>query len=156
MTAPSRGQAENALAALVHAIRPDWATPGILAVIRKRPDRPLDQLTAAAVWATTRRDQHAPHLIGEDDGEAFDRLLGKLTGPPSPQPTRGCPYHAGQPRDCPACAEQARTVADRGQVAGHMATIRAAIAATKAARTSHDHTAPVPGCHLCEQEAMAK
>ena len=87
MSAPSRSSAENALAAVIHAIRPDWGTPGILAAIRSHPLAPLDQIAAAAVWATTRRDQHTPHLIAEDDGEAFDRLLGKLTGPPTPTPT---------------------------------------------------------------------
>jgi len=109
MTTPSRSQAENALAALLHCIRPDWATPGILAKLRDRPHLPMDVLAAAALWATHRRDQHSPHLIAEDDGAAWDRLIGKSTEPPTPTPTRGCPYHPGQPKDCPECAEYART-----------------------------------------------
>jgi len=75
VTAPTRSQAEHALASLIHAIRPGWGTPGILAEIRKRPGVPLDQLAAAALWATSRRDQHSPHLIGEDDGMAWLRGL---------------------------------------------------------------------------------
>ena len=111
MSAPSRSSAENALAAVINAIRPDWGTPGILAAIRSHPLAPLDQIAAAAVWATTRRDQHTPHLIAEDDGEAFDRLLGKLTGPPTPTPTRNCWTHPDHTRDnCPECAEYKRSI----------------------------------------------
>lgn len=127
MSAPSRSQAENALAALVHCIRPDWSTPGILRFLRDQPTRPLDQLAAAALWATTRRDQTSPHLIGEDEGSAWDRLTGKLTGPPTPAPTRGCPYHAGQPRDCPLCAADRREAADPARTSVHIATIRQTI-----------------------------
>lgn len=126
---PSRSTAEQALAALVHALRPDWDTPGILAVIRRDPARPLDQIAAAAIYATTRRDQYAPHLIGEDDGEALDRLLGKHHGPPTPQPTRGCWYHPGQPRECPDCATETRTTSKRA--ADHIAQIRATIRANR-------------------------
>lgn len=129
MTAPSRSTAEQAMAALIHALRPDWATPGILAAIRRDPDRPLDQLAAAAIYATTRRDQHSPHLINVDDGEAWDRLLGKHIGPQTPQPTRGCPYHPGQSRACPECAEHASTASKRA--ADHIAQIRATIRANR-------------------------
>lgn len=111
MTARSRSQAEQALAALINAIRPDWSTPGILAQLRNKPTAPLDVLAASALWATSRRDQHTPHLIAEDDGEAFDRLLGKLTGPPTPTPTRNCWTHPDHPRDnCPECAEHKRSI----------------------------------------------
>lgn len=113
MTAPTRSQAEHALAALINAIRPDWATPGILAVIRKKPGLPIDVLAAAALWATSRRDQHAPHLIAEDDGMAWDRLIGKTTVMPTAVTPRGrCPYHPSQPKapECPDCADHQRTV----------------------------------------------
>lgn len=124
MTAPSRSQAEQALAALIHAIRPDWATPGILATIRKQPSISLDVLAAGAIYATTRRDQHTPHLIAEDEGAAFDRLTGK-GGMPTPTPTRGCPYHAGQPKDCPDCAIHRRqAVTDRTRIAAIRAAAR--------------------------------
>jgi len=113
VTAPTRSQAEHALASLIHAIRPGWGTPGILAEIRKRPGVPLDQLAAAALWATSRRDQHSPHLIGEDDGMAWDRLIGKTVPTPDAVTRRDrCPYHPGQPKapECPDCAEHLRTV----------------------------------------------
>jgi hypothetical protein len=127
MTTCSRSQAENALAALVNAIRPDWSTPGILRFLRVHPTRPLDQLAAAALWATTRRDQTSPHLIAEDDGEALDRLTGKHAGPPTPSPTRGCPYHAGQPKECPTCAAERLRAAGPDRAQAHIATIRQAI-----------------------------
>lgn len=133
MTAPSRSTAEQAMAALIHALRPDWATPGILAVIRRDPARPLDQIAAAAIYATTRRDQHSPHLIGEDDGEALDRLTGRAAGPATPQPTRGCWYHPGQPRECPDCAADARIASKRAS--DHIAEIRATIRANREDRS---------------------
>ena len=113
MTAPTRSQAEHALATLIHCVRPDWATPGILATIRKKPSLPIDVLAAAALWATSRRDQHTPHLIGEDDGMAWDRLIGKTTVMPTAvTPRDRCPYHPSQPKapECPDCAEHQRTV----------------------------------------------
>lgn len=109
MSTRSRAQAEQALAALINALRPDWPTPSVLAIIRKQPTAPLDRLAAAAIYATTRRDQLTPHLIADDAGDALDRLTGKLAGPPTPQPTRGCPAHRGQPADCPECAAYRRS-----------------------------------------------
>lgn len=124
MTARSRTQAEQALAVLINAIRPDWNTPGILAAIRSKPGAPLDQLSAAAIYATTRRDQHTPHLIAEDDGNALDLLTGRLDVKPTPQPTRGCPYHHGQPKDCPECAEYSRQVTPPTRIAAIRAAHR--------------------------------
>lgn len=127
MSAPSRTQAEQALAALVAAIRPDWDRPGILAILRRRPDRPLDQLAAAALWAATRTDQTTPALIDTDDGDAYDRIRGRHVDR-TPVPGRDrCPYHPDQPRtSCEPCADHARA-ATRANTAGHLATIRQAI-----------------------------
>ena len=130
MTTPSRTSAENALAQVIRAIRPDWDTPGILSALRSRPMVALDQVAAAALWATTRTDQHTPHLIAEDNGEALDRLLGKQLGPPTPMPTRNCWTHPDQPRGaCADCAAQARTVATPDRVSQHIAQAKAAIRA---------------------------
>ena len=111
MSAPSRTKAEQALAAFTHALRPDWDIPGILAAIRTKPIAPLDQIAAATIKATTRRDQRTPHLIAEDDGTAFDMLLGRMNAEPTPTPPRTtttCVDH-GNPKPCRACAEHART-----------------------------------------------
>ncbi|MFT4295630.1 MAG: hypothetical protein QM582_09490 [Micropruina sp.] len=138
MTAPSRTQAERALAALANAIRPQWDTRGILSAIRDQAGRPLDELAAGVLYAAIMRtDQHSPDLIRRDGEhwQALDHLTGKVRGAYEPQPTRGCPYHRHQPRDCPDCADHARSVAaSRDRVAGHMATIRASI---RAARPDH-------------------
>lgn len=127
MTAPSRSQAEQALAAFLHCLRPDWSTPGILKFIRDQPIRPLDQIAAAALYATSRRDQHSPHLIGVDEGEAWGRLIDTDLRTPTHSPTRGCPYHAGQPKGCPVCARERATIADPERTARHLAAIRAAL-----------------------------
>lgn len=88
MTSPTRAQAENQLAALIHAIRPDWPTPSILAQLRTLPNTPLEMLAAAALWATSRRDQHDPKVIREDDGNAWDRITGRPQVVPAPKPPR--------------------------------------------------------------------
>lgn len=113
MTAPIRSQAEQALAALIHGIRPQWDTRGILAAIRQCAGRSLDQLAAAVLYAAlVRKDQISPACIALDGEhwDALDRLTGKTQGPPTPRPTSGCPYHRGQPSECPECAAYARRV----------------------------------------------
>lgn len=52
------------LASLVHAIRADWDEPGIRSVLAKVADRPLGDVTIAAVTAAiTRADQRTPAVI---------------------------------------------------------------------------------------------
>lgn len=138
----------NALAVVVaEASGGRWDARGIAAVLSRLTDaRPIGQIAAAALYAAEiRTDQTSPACIVLD-GEhwrAFDHMIGRAQGPITPVPTYGCPYHAGQPRDCPVCAEHARQVADQRQVAGHMATIRDAI---RAARPDHsdDQDQPCP------------
>lgn len=135
MTAPTRSQAEQALAALAHAIRPDWGTRGILAAIRQCANRELDQLAAAVLYAAmVRKDQLTPACIALDGEhwDALDRLTGKITGPPTPRPTSGCPYHRGQPAECPECARDRRQVS--ADPSRHIAAARQAIRDAKAAR----------------------
>lgn len=88
MTRPTRTQAENSLAALIHAIRPDWPTPTIRSQLRAEPNTPLEVLAAAALWATSRRDQHDPKVIREDDGTAWDRIAGRQQVVPVPPQRR--------------------------------------------------------------------
>lgn len=88
MTIPTRTQAEKSLAALIHSIRPDWPTPSVLAQLRTLPNTPLEVLAAAALWATSRRDQHDPKVIREDTGSAWDRITGRQQVVPAPPPTR--------------------------------------------------------------------
>ena len=54
------------LASLVHTLRPDWQEPGIRSVLHKVADRPLIDVTAAAVAACTRLDQRTPDVICRD------------------------------------------------------------------------------------------
>ena len=140
MTAPTRTQAENALAALVHAIRPDWDTPGILAVIRSKPTAPLAQIAAAAIKATTRHDRHSPHLIADDDGTALDMLLGRINIEPTPQPPRRltCPTHGEHDgSSCPRCRAAAAPAA---RAAGYIAQARQAIIDARPNHTDEQET----------------
>lgn len=113
MTSPTRAQAENQLAALIHSIRPDWPTPSILAQLRTLPNTPLEVLAAAALWATSRRDQHDPKVIREDDGNAWDRITGRqqvVPAPPQPRPAgRRCTVCG---RHEPACRAVAAKTED--------------------------------------------
>ena len=54
------------IASLVHTIRPDWHEPGIRAALAKVADRPLIDVTIAAVTACRRVDQRIPDIIAMD------------------------------------------------------------------------------------------
>lgn len=54
------------LASLVHEIRPDWDEPGIRSALSRVADRPLIDVTAAAVAACRRIDQRSPGIIALD------------------------------------------------------------------------------------------
>lgn len=125
MTAPSRTQAEHALAALINAIRPDWDTPGILARLREHPRADLRHLTASALWATSKTHMLTPALIGSEEsmGAAWDRLTGAST---APSVIPACPYHPDVTGrgDCPKCAADRRQIAAPDQVRQYAAKIR--------------------------------
>ena len=111
MTSPTRTQAEKSLAALIHSIRPDWPTPSVLAQLRTLPDTPLEVLAAAALWATSRRDQHDPKVIREDNGHAWDRITGRPQEVASRTPADRLAANAAAPsrtpgrRLCGVCAQ---------------------------------------------------
>lgn len=54
------------LASLIAAVRPDWNEPGIRSALLKVADRPLIDVTAAAVAACRRVDQTTPAVIALD------------------------------------------------------------------------------------------
>ena len=54
------------LASLVHELRPDWDEPGIRSALSRVADRPLIDVTAAAVAACRRIDQRSPGIIALD------------------------------------------------------------------------------------------
>ena len=54
------------LASLVHELRPDWDEPGIRSALSRVADRPLIDVTAAAVAACRRVDQRSPGIIALD------------------------------------------------------------------------------------------
>ena len=95
-----REQAERALAFVVHAIRPDWDEPGILAAIRKAPAKPLATVAAAAIaCASLRTDQRTPACIALD-GDHWQAKGVAAPVPPYHEPR--CTQHR-QPLSCPDC-----------------------------------------------------
>lgn len=78
----NRTQAERALAIVIHEIRDEWDTAGITAALRHCTDRPMSEVTAAALYAAIHRlDLRTPAPIAKD-GEHW-RALTNLAGQPT-------------------------------------------------------------------------
>ena len=115
------------LASLVHAIRHDWDEAGIRAALQKVIDRPLVDVTAAALAACRRSDQRTPAIIALDGAH--------WTAPGAPPRTTGgvivtyCEH--GEPGsgclDCHPRTHSGVTMSDTQR-----ATIRAQIAEGRA------------------------
>jgi hypothetical protein len=107
---PDRTRAERALAFLVAQIRDGWDEPGTLVALRKVSDRPLADVTAAALHCAVHRlDQRSPACIALD-GEHW-RALERMTGAPSAaEPWPKCDRH-GQWEPCLRCHSEAITPA---------------------------------------------
>lgn len=91
----SRSQAEH-LAALVHATRPDWDAPGILAALSKLRTRPLAVVAYAAIRAAETPTNRTPAVIALDGPHWRAPTPAQL---PTPIP----------PTKCPRCGCFART-----------------------------------------------
>ena len=103
-----RTRAERALAAIVHEIRDEWDEPGITAALRRCSDRPIAEVTAAALYCATKRtDQRSPACIAMsgEHWQSLTRLRGETAAAPEPR----CPDH-GETLPCLTCQ-----TADRGE-----------------------------------------
>lgn len=126
-----RTKAERALAFLVHEIRDEWDERGIVVALRKVSDRPLPDVTAAALHCAVKRtDQRSPMCI-TFDGEHW-RALGRLTGgdtapsgQPQPPSRLTCPVH-GSPEPCRDCPPPVTPEVAQLRLAEARAAIRAA------------------------------
>lgn len=67
------------LAVLINVIRPDWGVRGIRAALRKVSNRPLRDVTLAALAATARTDQRTPAIIALD-GEHWRQAGSRVRG----------------------------------------------------------------------------
>lgn len=116
------------LASLVHEIRPDWQEPGIRSALAKVVDRPLLDVTVAAVAACRRIDQRTPAVIA-CDGDHWPKAQAQRTYT-EPGIVTYCPH--GEPGTrCLIC--HPRTHQGVGPTPEQRAAIRAAIDAGKAA-----------------------
>ena len=102
----NRTRAEHALAAVVHEIRDEWDEHGVTAILRKLSDKPLADVSAAALYcAAYRTDQRTPACIAlpGEHWQALERMTGKE---PEQRPAylagAHCPEH-GQSLPCFAC-----------------------------------------------------
>lgn len=108
-----RTKAERALAFLIHELRNEWDEHGTLVTLRKVTDRPLADVTLAALYCATRRtEQRTPACIALD-GEhwrAGERLAGQTaesTYTPTAATDRQCTTH-GDRIPCRGCAADAK------------------------------------------------
>lgn len=128
----SRSQAEH-LAALVHAIRPDWDAPGILAALVKVRTRPLALVAYAAVRAAENTSNRTPAVIALDGTHWRPPTAAEL---PTPIPPSKCDRCGGFWRDphgaCLDCNKPAGR--DEATIEQHRTAARAAI------HTTHNRT----------------
>lgn len=108
MTAADRTRAERVLAFLACQIRTDWDEHGVLVILRRCSEKPIEQVAAAVLHcAVHRTDQRTPECIarpGEHWG-ALDRMAGRVGTTRGPD--ERCAKH-GQHLPCMACEAEAR------------------------------------------------
>lgn len=142
------------LAAATNALRPDWPIPSLRTLIAgKLGHRAYTDAAIALTWIATDPDTRTPARVTEA-GPWWTVAVAASRTPDQPDgvtPRDRCPYHPRHPKapNCPKCAEHARHVADRHQIAGHMATIRDAI---RAARPDHSDDQDQP-CRTTRSDA---
>lgn len=143
----SREQAE-ALARLVHLLRPEWDEPGIFEALKKLARRDPFEVTLRAVRAASRPDCKTPGVIPLDgpharDPQPHERPVGR-----GPTPEQECRTHPGQyATACSGCA------ADR-IAREEEADQRHAAAARRATHCEHDvPRAECPPCKNRDPEA---
>jgi hypothetical protein len=98
----TRSQAEN-IAALVAAIRLDWDTAGVLAVLRKLADRDLADVARAAITAATDPRNRTPAVIALAGPHWPTAARREWVAPPPPRLSERCPTHLGHLDNCPGC-----------------------------------------------------
>ena len=118
------------LASLVHELRPDWDEPGIRSALSRVADRPLIDVTAAAVAACRRIDQRSPGIIALD-GPHWPTAQQAQRTYTEPGIVTYCPH--GEPgMRCTECYPR-RPHSGTGPTPEQRAVMRAAIEAGKAA-----------------------
>jgi len=103
-----RTREERALAAIVHGIRDEWDVAGVVVILRRCSERPLAQVSAAAIYcAHYRTDQRTPECIARpgEHWSALDRMAGRTGTDRGPDPK--CPKH-DEFVPCLTCQREAR------------------------------------------------
>lgn len=117
MVAPltTREQAEL-IAALVHEIRPEWDTPGILAAIAKVAHRhPADVMMAAARLAMS--EAKTPGALANQAAECWRERVAPVQVYRPPTKAEACPLHLSHFRDsCAGCEADRKAGANPGEL----------------------------------------
>lgn len=95
----------HAIANLMHHLRPEWDTPGCIAVIGKLRDRsPLD-VAMAAIRLCATPGVNTPGALATVDGPHWRERITAPTVRFPPKRGDDCPKHPGQwPASCSGCA----------------------------------------------------
>jgi hypothetical protein len=107
-----RAQAD-AIAVLVHQLRPDWDIRGVMAALADCQDRDAATVAIAAVRAATTASNRTPAVIAMEgphwgDGPA-EHTTERRTSRPEQLPLNAlCDRHKRDPRTCPWCTGKMR------------------------------------------------
>jgi len=99
------------IAAAVNRLRPDWRADSLETFIASNYSaHPYRDVAIALTVIATDETTRTPQLVKQTGPwwTAVQVAL-RLPDPDGITPRDRCPYHPGQPKDCPECAEYART-----------------------------------------------
>jgi hypothetical protein len=95
----------QAIAALVHALRPEWDEPGIFAALSRCHTIDGYDAAMAALRAAANRDAATPGVIPRMDGEHWRERIAPRAALYPPRRDQACKRHPGEwPDTCRGCA----------------------------------------------------
>jgi hypothetical protein len=100
------------IAAAVNRLRPDWRADSLETFIATNySGHPYRDVAIAMTVIATDETTRTPQLVKQQGPwwTAVQVAL-RLPDPDGVTPAGRCPYHPGQPKQCPDCAEHQRTV----------------------------------------------
>lgn len=106
----------QALATLVHRLRPEWDERGVLSALEKCAGRNELDVAMAAIRATADLGAKTPGVI-PSDGPHWRERLSETRSPRNPLPHEECGAHPGQFRlSCSGCRSEKLTPVERAEV----------------------------------------
>lgn len=102
----------DAIAVLVHNLRTEWDTRGIMAALAKCAHQPAADVALASIRAAMDPGAKTPGVI-PTDGPHWAERLAPREAPRPPRHDEQCPHHAGNYREgCHGCAADQKAGTD--------------------------------------------